>query len=354
MPQFVCSTIVAPVIKIRQERLLPMRGEVVVRVGQEVSPGQVVARSLGEPEYVVLPASDLLKITHEELDKRMEVQIGERVETGTVLVRKRGLFGRNHLVSSVEGTMFDVKNGRIILQRDGEWMELRALMQGRVVNQIQGRGVILESHGSLIQGVWGSGKEGIGPLKVVTKTADSALSAAQLTDEMARQVIVAGKINQADVLEKAAELDIQGIITGSMPADLCDSVQKNSFPVILTDGVGNYRMAQPIFQLLQQMAGRETTLFARSAEQSPNRPEIVIPGNAIPTSELHSGQKPLTVGQVVRVLRLPHHGLVGEVVRLYTYRQMTPSGIYLHGADIKLPDGSVTFIPYNNLDVMNR
>lgn len=352
MPRFIRSTIVEPLIKIRQERLLPMRGEVVARVGQEVSPGQVVARSSGELDFVVIPVSEKLRIVPDDIEKYLQVQIGEPVEQGTVLVEQRRLIGGKTLVSPVEGSLYDVKNGRLIIQRATDRVELRALLQGRVVNQIPGRGVVLEAHGSLIQGVWGSGKEGVGPLKVVARGPDSILQMGQLDAEVTNKVVIAGRINQPDVLEKAAQLEVRGIILGSMSSALCQMAGSLPFPVILTDGIGQQRMALPVFQLLQQAEGREASIFGRFPDALGNRPEIVIPGTAVSTTDPPSNRKLLAVGQTVRILRTPYSSQVGQVVNLYTYAQLTPIGIRARGADVKLPDGNVVFVPYANLDAI--
>jgi hypothetical protein len=352
MQRFTRTTVVEPATKIRQERLLPTKGEVVVRVGQQVSPVQVVARAPQDTDFYVLPASDLLQIPPDQLSEHLLVDAGSTLEQGTPLVHKQSLLGRKNLVSPVEGILYEVRNGRLILQQISDWIELRAMVQGRIVSQVLNRGVVIEVSGSLIQAVWGSGKEGYGKIKVVTETADMPFTAEHVSGEVLDHAIVVGRVTELSALKAAEENDVRGLIAGSMPTALCQRARAFSFPIILTDGIGNQGMATPIFQLLRESEKREATLFARPPDRSGRRPEIVIPLAASGATEPPPSRQPLAIGQTVRVLRPPYASQVGKIVKLYTHLQPTPINTRSHGAKVKLTDGQVVFVPYANLDAI--
>jgi hypothetical protein len=351
MQRYIRSTIVEPLLRLRRERILLAGGDVVVRNGQEVSPMQVVARRPQEMNFQILPICDLLRISPEELRERLLVEEGMSVDQGTPLVAKRGWFGRP-FISPMDGTVYRIRDGRIVLQRTVGWTELRAILPGRVVRQIPNRGVVIEANGSLIQGVWSSGKNGFGRLKMVAQSADQPFSPHQLNDETQDHVLVVGVVNQLDALRKAAQNRTQGLIGASMSAELSQMARSLAFPVLLTDGFGSQPMAEPIFKMLQESDSREVTLFGGDQASEYRRPEIIILQSAIPTVDSDRTPEPIRVGQSVRILRPPYSSQVAEVVRLYARAQMTLVGTKAHGADVELTDGRIVFVPYANLDAM--
>lgn len=351
--RYVHTTIISPAVKIRRERLLPKAGEVVVRINQEVSAMQVVARAPQETPFRVIAASDILKIPSEELSKYLLVERGSAVEEGTPLFRKRGRLRRRRTVNSpIDGSVYDISNGHIVLQQTPDWLELRAMVQAHVTNHIANQGVILETYGGLIQAVWGSGKDSHGKIKVATSTNRDIFTADLLTPDTTGRILVAGRIDQADTLKKAEENGIRGVITGSLPADLCETALSLAFPVLVTDGIGDQMMASPIFRLLQQYEEQEASLFGRHSDRLGNRPEVIIPladKRGVASSPTYG---PLSVGQTVRILREPYSNQVGEVDKIYQYAQTTMLKTRVHGADVKLLDGRVVFVPFENLDAI--
>ena len=342
-------TIVQRMVQIRRERLLPIAGEVIAIEGQEVSPVQVVARTPRDSDYQIIPASDQLQLDPATLTEYLQVEPGAAIETGTVLLEKRGFPRSKKLTSPVSGLFLGARNGRLILRQSPEWIELRAMFRGRVVRIVANRGVELEANGSLVEAVWGSGKEAYGNIKLATRTADAPLTSDMLSSETSNQVLVVGHLNDAELFAQAEKNDVRGIVTGSIRADLLSAAEAAPFPVLVTDGVGKQRMAAPIFQLFLQAEKAEATLFGQSSRKQ--RPEIIIPLSGTATSAPRSTE-PLAVGQHVRVLRSPHRNEVGEVVRLYERARTTAVLSPTHGADIQLPDGNITFVPLVNLDLL--
>lgn len=312
---------------------------------------QVVARMPQGLDFHVLPVSDVLGIAPRELHRHLLVEEGVEVGAGTPIVGKRGLFGKAY-VSPVDGTVHRVGNGRVVLQRNAGWFELRAMMTGRVVRLIPRRGVVLEAEGAFIQAAWSSGKDGFGELKMLADRPDSMLTAEMLGDEARGKVLAVGNIDSSEILRQLAELDAQGIILGSTSAAICQICRSLPFPVILTDGVGNQRMARPVFDLLQESEGRQASLFGQKETSSVSRPEIIITHSATPGVDPPPAQVPIRIGQTVRILRAPFSGRVAEVVRIYTYAQTTNIGTKAHGADVRFADGHVVFVPFANLDIM--
>ncbi len=347
------ATIVHPQMKIRRERILPKGGEVVVRVGQSVTSFQAVARTPLETDFHTIPISDKLNILPEEVEEQLLVVKGESVEIGQVLAEKKRFLGKLQVTSPVDGMFYEMNNGRIIIQRRTEWLELRAMVAGTIVTSIADRGVVIETEGCLVQGIWGSGKESIGTLKIASRTGDTALGMGHIAQAQEEQILVAGRLDRLDILEKALESKIHGMIIGSMTSELCHACTDLPFPIILTDGVGTFGMSSLIFSKLKELEGTDASLFGIYDEVRGERPEIIIPKKADkPGGSATPLYKPLTIGDKVRILRDPYAGQIGEITNIYQKSQTTLINIKSRGADVQLRDESIVFIPYNNLEII--
>jgi hypothetical protein len=349
------ATVVKALTRIRRERLLPLPGEIVVRVGQDITPVQVVVRATEETGFHTLRAHELLGVSPDEVEKYLVVEVGAALQRGMPLLRKPGMFGGGKLIKApIDGVLYQVVKGCLVLQQPPNLIELRAMMHGRVVGLVGGRGVALETAGSLIQAVWDNGQEGHGKIRVVAPSPMAPLADGQVGPEARETILVAGHLNNAALLQQAEEMGVRGAIFGSMPAELCQVVAGLPFPVFLTDGIGYQPMAEPIFELLQQSEEREASLLSRISQRRGSRPEIIIslPAAGDMAEALPNQVLPLAIGQTVRLLRAPYSSLTGNVVALYHQAKPTATGLRLPGADVKLSNGEVIFVPYTNLDVI--
>ncbi|GJM42058.1 MAG: hypothetical protein DHS20C20_23400 [Ardenticatenaceae bacterium] len=352
MKEFYRSTIIRVQTKIRRERVLPKGGEIVVRVGQEVSPIQVVARTTMASDFAILAASEKLGVEPSQLNDYLHVEKGVSVEAGAVLASRRRFLGEKQVISPVDGVLFDVVNGRIAIQPTSDWLELRALVAGRVVSYVGNRGVMLETSGSLIQAAWGSDQEGVGRLKVMGTAPNTVLTPEYLNGDVTGQVVTIGCLNNLELFHRAEDLGVRGLIVGSTTAEICRTSQKSPLPLIVTDGVGGTGMAEPIFQLLQQADGRSVSLFGKYKASAGQRPEIILPQAAAIGLDAATVKKTIEPGQLVRILGTEHTGKVGTVNHIYSHLQPLPTGLKVPGVDVKLADEQVVFVPSANLDVI--
>jgi len=253
----------------------------------------------------------------------------------------------------MDGVLHQIRNGRLVLRPDAEMLELRALIPARVVTVLAKRGVILEAHGTLIQAMWDSGKEGYGKITVVANMPDQEISTEMIASQMSNHIAVGGTVSQSAVLQGLEETGIQGLIVGSMTPELCQAASAFSFPVVLTDGIGRQPMADSIFQLLQQSEGREAALFAGTSGARGQNTEIVIP---LPSARLarqpKDADEQLLEGSPVRVIGLAEIPRFGRVIRLHPQPMKTAYGSLTQGADILFADGRQVFIPIANMDLV--
>ncbi len=345
------STIIQPAIKLRRERMLPEPGDVVASPGQEVTPVQVVARTRRPTQFRIVPASELWHISPAEVEEYLVIGEGTPVGVGDLLLEKKQFLGKKQLESPVEGTFFGLNNGRLILQQY-EWYELRALVNARVVNALPKRGIVLEITGAQIQGVWGSGKEGNGRLHMLASNESQTLAPDEI-DNIENTIVVAGVVNNPDVLQRLHRVGVTGLIAGSMTTNVLHKATNFDLPIVVTDSIGTQGLSRSIFDMLRDYEGADVALFARQADYWGNRPEIIIShdqtSGALATPE---PLKPLQAGQRVRILRPPYQSQMGEIIYLYQRLKETEIGTRVHGADVRLIDGSIVFVPYANLDTI--
>jgi hypothetical protein len=105
-----------------------------------------------------------------------------------------------------QGRVVAAGGGQVLLETGETNIQLRAGIPGVVVDVIPGRGVIIQSFGSLIQGVWGNGRIGTGSLVNIMEQADSVFTAVLLDVSRRGSIILGGMCKDAESLQAAGEM----------------------------------------------------------------------------------------------------------------------------------------------------
>ena len=353
---YLTETRAAPAVTIRRERLLPARGEVLARPGEQVGPADVVARCQLPGATEVVDVSRALGIGRERANKVITKSVGDAVQVGELLASRGGLLGRLKPTcrAPVGGLVVAVRDGLVMIEATPTTFELRAHLKGQVTNVMPGLGVVISTTGVLIQGAWGTGAEAEGVLKVLVDSPRKPLRARAI-DVSCHGTIVAGGSGLDDkALEQAVAAQVRGIVVGSISVDLCSLLKTLPFPVIITEGFGSYPMSQAIFSLLQANAGREVMLQADTKVRwGAKRPEIVIPihpEGAIATED--QGATDLQTGAQVRGLRAPYLGMIGTVTDLPANPLTVEAGTRLLAAEVAFEGAEPVLVPIANLELI--
>ena len=274
---------------VRRERLLPASGQVLVSPGEMVGPADVVARCQLPGEVRVLDVCRTLGIPRARVAKYMRKSVGDTVQVNDLLASPKGPLGqiRKGCRSPVEGQVIEVRDGLILIESVATTFELRAHIRGEVANVMPNRGVVISLSGALIQGMWGSGGEAEGVLKMLVDNPQKPLRTRAIDVSCHGTIVVGGKILDEAVLEQAVEARVRGIIVGGMDAGLCQNLDSLPFPVLLTEGFGTLSMSQPVFALLQSNMGREALLSADTrTRRDARRPDArACPWRTYPTED---------------------------------------------------------------------
>jgi hypothetical protein len=337
----------------RRERLLPMSGRVLARRGQMVSPVDVVAVAVLNPEHMLLDIARGLDTSASQADKLLQCKAGDEVGEGDILAGRLGM-GRRVVRAPHPGQVMVAGEGQVLLQLDGQPQELKAGYPGQVVDLIGERGVIIEGTGALIQGVWGNGQINYGLLNIQTLTPDARLTAGQLDDSLRGTVIFGAICNDEDVLHAAEELPVRGLILASMDSALVPVAQRLSYPIVLIEGFGHLPLNPVAFKLLASCERCEVAVNAEAWNHlTGTRPEIVFPAPAQSIVELPLAGGGFSQGQRVRMTSRPYQGQLGTLAALHPDLTSLPSGLSAPAADVRLENGEIILIPLANLEILD-
>ena len=349
------ETRVLPLTVIRRERLLPMPGKVLVNPGDRVQPAQPVAQAEISGEVSVVNVAHLLRVAPSRAYKYIRVKEGADVTLNSVIASK-GLTAAGRVKSPANGFIYriDKSTGRVLIKVVSRPFELLAYLAGTVSNVIAGRGVLIETTGALIQAAAGFGGESYGVMQVISKRSTDPLKARAIDVTLRGAILVGGAWFDETVLQQAIQMQVRGLIAGSMDGSLLQAARVAPFPILLTEGLGQVAMAAPIFKLLKSNAGREVSISAVTRTRwGIQRPEVLIPLPSDSRPEPPGFGLPLAAGVRVRVLRGSQQGKVGLITALPNLPQQIVTGAKVHCAEVDLGgDEGRTLVPFANLEIL--
>lgn len=358
MPYIPNTSHVTLLATLRRERLLPLAGEVIVETRQRLEASDVVARTYLAEHHKLVDVARKLGLPPEKADKAMLKQDGDPVKAGEAIAQRKVLFGLlpRTARSPVEGRLVAAAGGKALVAAIARPFELRAGMPGSVVTILQSRGVVIETTGALVEGVWGNGHQDFAPLRLAGPDLTKVLTAAEVDMSMRGSLVVVGCLTDAAALKRLAEVNVRGLVVGTLPAALQGLARKLSFPVLVVEGFGLGGFSEPALALLTSSAGRDAWLHAAPRDRFlGRRPELIVPlaGTATPPPVVVDGEA-LAVGKRVRVLRGPEAGRVGAVAALGERPVPLPSGLRARAAQVTFPGqaGPSVRVPFANLELL--
>jgi hypothetical protein len=327
-------------------------GRIIARRGQQVSPIDVVAEAVLRPEHLLLDIGRGLGVSPKEADHYIQRRAGDEVGEGDVVAGPVGI-GRRVVRAPKPGIVVVAGDGQVLMELEGEFSELRAGYSGVVTEIIGERGVIIETVGALIQGVWGNGKINFGLLNILAHTPDELVTPDMLSVNLRGAVIMAGYCEDEKVLRSAEELPVRGMILASMDSSLTPVALSVSYPIILVEGFGKLPMNQDAYTILTSSAMQEVGLNAEPWDRMGNtRPEVVVsvPEGAYP--EVPTELAAFAIGQTVRVVSPPYKSVIGKLTNLPQSVSLLPSGLLAKTAEVRLSNDDTVQVPLANLEII--
>lgn len=350
---YTSDTTISQLTRIRRQRILPRPGDVLVEPGDHVESSQVVARASLPGDFRIVPVARLLGVSAAEAEDSLQVDLGSTIHREDIIAKQSGLFGQA-VESPIDGVITAKGGGRVLIEAQTIPFELHAHIPGTVLNVEENQLITIETAGALIEGVWGRGDESVGVVKCMTKKTQGALQASTIDPSCHGSVLVAGLTVDREPLIRAQDVEARGIVTGGLSPELLPLLETLSFPVVVTDGLGNTPMTGEIFDLLKEYEGREASISGKTEFRwRRKRPEIIIP---LPSTEPPVDEadqlKRLAPGARVRIVRPPHKGSVGTVLDIPRYARRTRTGTRAHCAEVDIGQDEAIFVPLVNLDIL--
>ena len=357
--------------KVRKERRLPIKGELKVREGDAVKADDIVAKTNLPGNVHMVKVANRLNISPADIIDVLLVKEGDTLNKGDMIAETQGLFGffKSELKSPVSGQIESISDvtGQIVMREEPLPVEVDAYVSGTVLDVIQGEGVTIESEAAYVQGIFGIGGEARGNLEVISTSRDNELSIEDINENHSGKIVVGGSFVSLEAYKKALKLKVKGIVVGGFNYFDLEEILGYRLGVaitgtedlvtslILTEGYGNIKMSDRTYDLLKAHDGKFVSINgATQIRAGVIRPEIVIPlgDNEMPSDTTTEKEKlGIESGSLVRVIRAPYFGKIGNVIELPPELQQMESETMVRVAKVSI-DGEDVIIPRSNLEML--
>lgn len=347
--------LISRAMRLRRKVMLPEEaiGQIEVKPNQQVDIRDQVARGIIPANYHVIEAQQILRLRKpEQLEELMLKNVRDRVQSGDVIAGKDPERGRR-VLSPVRGIIAFAGDGRIVVQEAPQVISLEAGVSGRVIQVIRRRGVIIQSSGALIQGVWGNGRDVVAVLRLAPDAGMETIPEDTLDTTYKGEIVVTRHPLTEAALRIAEIRGFDGIVAPSMSADLLEQVEALEIPVMLTAGFGNILMSSSTLAIFSELDGRQAALDATDiGRYGGRRPQVVI-NRPVKDDEIsaESGQIALRKGLRVRITREPYFGTIGTVVDLPQKPQRLANGLVVPCALVDVLEAQPVAIPLVNIEL---
>ena len=356
---------------VKKDRRLPIKGQVNKKKGDLVNANDVVAKTDLPGNVSMVKVANLLNIAPSDISDILMVKEGDSVNKGDLIAQTDGLFGlfKSDVRAPVSGTIESVSDvtGQIVMREAPIPVEVDAYVGGVVSEVIENEGVTISSEAAYVQGIFGIGGESRGVLEVIANERGEELLIDSINESHTGKIIVGGSFISLEAFKKAIDLNVEGIVIGGFNYfDLEDilgytlgvaitGTEDLVTSLIVTEGYGNIKMSERTFDLLKKHNGEFVSVNgATQIRAGVIRPEIVIPldKKKIPDDNNRTeGNLGIQKGSLVRVIRAPYFGKIGEVVDLPSELQKMESETMVRVANVQINDETFV-VPRSNLEML--
>jgi hypothetical protein len=357
---------------INKRRILPLKGEVLVKVGVRVKPDDVVARTYLPGPVEPINVANILGSPPEDVPHFMLKKQGERVTEGEIIGKSKSFFGLFSSIckSKITGTIESVSHitGQVLIRGNPVPVEVKAYLDGEVVEVFEKEGVAVACWGSFIQGIFGIGGETHGEIKIVVSSPQDILTENEIDSSCEGKVIVGGSLVTSQALQKAISVRAKGIVVGGFDdKDLRDFLgydlgvaitgsEEKGVTLIVTEGFGQISMAERTFNLLRSKEGQSASINgATQIRAGVIRPEVVIPLSGDIKAQVDKERMEnigLQEGSPIRVIRQPYFGRLGKVVNLPSPLQQLETESSARILEVEFPNGEKAMVPRANVEMI--
>jgi hypothetical protein len=356
-----------------KERVLPIDGDVLVKVGDIVDFNTVVAKTELPGDAEILNVTEVLGVDPGDVFEKTLKKVGDSFEEGELLAQNIAFWGliKNYVHAPFAGKIDSISGltGQVIVRQHDVPLEIDAYIKGRVIEVFPKKGALIETNAAFIQGIFGFGGENHGEVVVVVESQDIILTEEKVGPEHIGKIIVGGSAVTSKAYEKALEIGVKGIVVGGLDVeDLIEILGEDigvaitgeeniDITVIATEGFGVLPMSQRTFDLLKSQEGKMASMNgATQIRAGVLRPEIIIPYDTdedtiTPDETFDEG---MTKGSLIRIIRSPYFGEIAKVNSLPIELQKVESGSSVRVIELELENGLIVTVPRANVEIIEE
>ena len=359
---------------IRKERRLPLKGEVIAKLGDKVSADTVVARTELPGDVQPLNIAGILGIAPEDIDIYLVKKPGDSIKKDEIIAQTKGFFGlfKTTVKAPFDGSLESVSKitGQAILRMEPEPVEVTAYIDGEVTEIFEAEGVVVETSGAFVQGIFGIGGEENGVLERIVDKPQDVITPEEITEAHRGKILIGGSLVTKEVLEKAVKCGCKGIIVGGIgDRDLRDFLgydigvaitgsEEKGITLIVTEGFSRMAMAERTFKILTEHEGEQASINgATQIRAGVLRPEVIIPydtGRKGVREEKDVRSSGLEIGSPVRIIREPYFGALGKVSRLPPELMQIETEAKVRVLEVELQNGEKVIVPRANVEMIEE
>jgi len=322
-------------IVLKKERILPLKGNVLVKVGDKVTAQDIVAETSLPGNILPMNIANKLGVQPAQVIQFAKIKPGDHIKKDQIIAETDGFFGffKSNVRSPIEGEVESISEltGQAMLREPRIPVQIKAFIDGLVVEVRENEGVVIENKSAYVQGIFGICGEINGEIEVLVKDPSQSLTPDLITSECRDKIIVGGSLTPLKSIERAKDLGVKGIITGGIDDqdikkllgyDIGVAItghENLGITILVTEGFGSIKMADKTFELLKKFEGHTASMHGRTQIRAGViRPELIIPLSF--TAEELVYQKPgdsiLEPGKYIRIIRQPSFGKIGKIISL--------------------------------------
>jgi hypothetical protein len=357
---------------LRRERRLPIPGEVVVQEGQRVGATDVVARTELPGNVQTVNVANVLGVLPEDIETTLLKREGAAVAAGDIVAESKTFFGlfSSRVKSPCAGAIETVSRvtGNVIIREPPIPLAVNAYVSGTVVEVLERQGVVVETLGCFVQGIFGIGGETHGKLELAVQGPAAELTPGAieaLGATASGSILVGGSHITFSTLQAALAAGVRGVVVGGfsdqdlrqlLGYDLGVAItghEEIGITLMVTEGFGRMPMAQKTFDLLAANAGRQASLNgATQIRAGVLRPELIVPDDEVKAEAAPAHVGGLTIGTPVRLIREPYFGRLGTVTSLPSELRELETEAKVRVLEVELASGDRVVLPRANVEMI--
>ena len=359
---------VTPFTALERSRILPLKGEVLASVGDKVSRSDIVAKTDLPGDVTSVNVVNRLGIEPTEIERYMLLKPGDAVKADDVLAETQPFIKwfKSSVKSPVSGTIESVSNitGQVIIRHPPRPVSVSAYIDGTITEVVPEEGVVIETQGAFVQGIFGVGGETWGEIEVICERSDELVPADRINGEHEGRILIAGSLATKELIAQAIKSKAAGLIAGGINAEdlknllgydlgvAITGTEDIGITIIVTEGFGEIGMAHRTFDILQECEGKRASINgATQIRAGVMRPEIIAQTDRTEEEkDGATGEGGLEEGDMIRVIREPYFGKLGKVASLPSELTKVESETSVRVLGVTFEDGETAIVPRANVE----